>query len=154
MNANPKEVLAKEFSDVLEHMAFLFSEPVPLERASPPPEGLLVSLAFSGPFRGTLRLAVSVQMSVEMAANLLGVEAEEAADPKLAHDAVKELLNVTCGHVLTSLAGTEPVFSLTTPQVEDLTTAAWQSLAAGEHVVAFVVEDSTALLGLDVGAAT
>lgn len=153
MNGNPKEVLVKEFSDVLEHMAFLFAEPVAVDEAPPPSEGLLVSIGFSGPFQGRLRLAMPSPMSVDLAANFLGIEADEAADPNIVHDAIKELLNVTCGHVLTSLAGTEPVFSLAPPHVENLTPDAWETLSAGEHVAAFVVENSTALLRLDIDAA-
>ncbi len=150
MSANPDEVLVAEFSDVLEHMAFLFAEHVPLEDLpAPPEEGLLISMKFSGPIGGALRLAIPKRMGIDVMANFLGIDAEEATNPKMVQDAVKELLNVTCGHVTTSLAGAEPVFSLTTPQVEDLASETWESLKGGGHVAAFMVEEWPAILRLD-----
>jgi hypothetical protein len=76
----------------------------------------------------------------------------EPDDPLVAAgatDSLKELLNVTCGHILTSLAGDRPVFDLSIPQVSALNEQGLQSLAACPETVGFRVEESPVLVRLE-----
>ncbi len=78
----------------------------------------VVRVDFAGPFNGTLFLAVSESMLPELAGNMLGL-LDDGTGPSLEqqHDALKELINVICGNVLPSLAGTEPVFQVCAPEL-------------------------------------
>jgi len=153
MTENRKALLSRVFTEVLEQMAFMFADAVDAEVPPPAPETpLLAHMTFRGAMTGRLALAVSVDMCPEVAANLLGTEPEEAVDPKISRDALKELLNVTCGHVLTALAGDEPVFDLTVPQVEELSEVAWTAMATTPDTAALLVDDYPVLLSIQITA--
>jgi CheY-specific phosphatase CheX len=103
-------------------------------------------MSFSGDSEGSLALAVPTKLCSEIAANVLGVDAETDLPDGQASDALRELLNVVCGHVLTALAGGKAVFDLSVPTVRDLDFAGWQSLRDEANTIAFIVDDSPALL--------
>ena len=150
MTENHKALLSRVFAEVLEQMAFMFADAADADEPPPPPESpLLAHMTFRGAMSGKLSLAVAADMCPEIAANLLGTEPEEGADPKISRDALKELLNVTCGHVLTALAGDEPVFDLTVPQVEELSEEAWTVMATAAETAALLVDDRPVLLSID-----
>lgn len=150
MTENNRALLSRVFGEVLEQMAFMFADAVDADEPPPPPDSpLLAHMTFRGAMAGKLSLAVTAEMCPEIAANLLGTEPEEAADPKISRDALKELLNVTCGHVLTALAGDQPVFDLTVPQVEELTEDAWTALASAPETAALLVDDHPVLLSIE-----
>ena len=93
-------------------------------------------------------MTVPVEMCPEIAANVLGVDLDDPDVVVKPLDALKELLNVTCGHVLTALAGDEPVFDLTVPEVTEIDAVAWKKLADAPYTVAFLVDESPVLLQL------
>jgi hypothetical protein len=55
-------------------------------------------------------------------------------------DSLKELLNVTCGNILTKLFGTSPVFNLSIPVVADAGATAWREVLGTSCVAAFCVD--------------
>jgi hypothetical protein len=57
-----------------------------------------------------------------LATNVLGMEAEELS-PEHARDALKELVNVTCGELLVALSGKKTVFNLSVPVIEKIDAA-------------------------------
>ncbi len=150
MQTDSKEIVSEVFCHVLEQVAFLFAEVAP-------PEGLAgldqpfveASMAFDGQLRGRLTMAVPAGACAQIAANMLGSEVEDEAVTAGGLDSLKELLNVTCGHILTSLAGDRPIFDLSIPQVTDVDGEAVRALAGGSGAVGFVVEDSPVLLRLE-----
>jgi hypothetical protein len=132
---------------VLEQLAFMFAEPAGRDAfAAPDGEWLALSMGFSGPLSGALQLAVPPGLCVALAANMLGMDDddEEAADKGL--DAMKEVLNVTCGNILTELAGTEPVFTLTIPEVKPLDAPGWADWLADPAAMGFLIDEHPALL--------
>lgn len=136
---------ARVFREVLERQAFLFAEPG--EEGSPGPaeaEGVVLSLAFSGPVRGRLDLSLPRGLAVEIAANVLGTEPDDPEAGARAVDACRELLNVTCGNLVTALWGEGPVFDLAIP--ETLSASDWDAAAPG--TIPFLVEDHPLLLRL------
>jgi CheY-specific phosphatase CheX len=143
------EAMQRIFGDVLEQMAFMFADPADTAEVEPMIEaGLRAHMRFRGPFRGELRLAVPQEMCPVLAQNMLGVGPEDERVMDRARDALKEVLNVTCGGVLTELAGDEPVFDLTVPEIDEIVTEDWQGLAEDPDTAAFLVDDYPALLQL------
>jgi len=76
------------------------------------------TLNFSGPFRGVLKLTVCERVITELAGNMLAAEDEPVSDEQRT-DALKELLNVICGHLLPILAGSKSVFHVDAPKLVD-----------------------------------
>jgi CheY-specific phosphatase CheX len=108
--------LTAVFSEVLANMAFLFTEPP----ADPPLEEvgrLECSIAYRGPTRGRLSLRCTPQFALTLAANLLDIDPESPEAALQGQDALKELLNVLCGQLVTTLYGQEDAFELTIPVI-------------------------------------
>jgi CheY-specific phosphatase CheX len=61
-------------------------------------------------------------------------------------DSLKEMLNVTCGQLLTSFAGEGPVFDLSIPAVAELDGNAWEEFLNAPETLSFLVDDSPAAL--------
>lgn len=147
MNNNAKAAVESVFPQVLEELAFLFADPSDMSSVpGAPHDALKVSMAFSGALSGVLDMAVSQGLGSEIAANLLGVEPEDTQDSKAAHDALRELLNVTCGHVLTTVAGDQAVFDLSIPTVAPIEIAEWKRLASQSDTAFFSVEGRPVML--------
>ncbi len=87
----------------------------------------------------------------EIAAGVLGVDADDPEAEENALDSLKELLNVSMGQVLTRLWGTEHIFDLTPPNahpVEEDTE--WEEWRKAPETIAILVEDHAVLLKLHV----
>ncbi len=69
-------------------------------------------ITFSGPFEGAVYLGASAGVLPAVAANMLGLEFDEAPEDAVQHDAFKELLNVICGNLLPRIAGSQAVFDV------------------------------------------
>jgi len=142
-------MLARVFSQVAENLAFMFVEPQE-DEPLPAPAGPCVAaeMTFTGQFPGTLTLAVPMALCPVIAANVLGVEPDDELAMAQPYDALNELLNVTCGNLLTALAGEEPVFDLTIPAVRELDGKAWNALENDSETVGLVIEEHPVLLKL------
>ncbi len=151
MNREQQETLRRVFAEVAESLAFMFAEDP--EDAGEPlvAEDAFVQarMEFRGPFSGSLELTVPESMCPEIAANVLGLDPDDELVTSHPYDALKELLNVTCGNVLTAMAGEAPVFDLTVPEVKKLGAAEWEALKAEGQAVYCVVDDSPVLLALE-----
>ena len=150
MGEEQKDVLVHVFAEILEQLAFMFAEP-PEGEVSPPTSAALAraSMGFKGPFEGKMEIVVPRDMCEELAANVLGLEPDDEMVQRAPFDALKELLNVTCGNVLTTIAGDEPVFDLTIPEVEELDPSTWPDMLARPGTVCYLVEDYAVLLHLE-----
>ena len=111
-------------------------------------EFVQVNMGFSGPFKGDLSIAVPVDMCPELASNVLGLDPDDELVTRSPYDALKELLNIICGNVLTTLAGEEPVFDLTIPEVTMLDEKGWAAFIKTDGTVRFVADDVPVLLRL------
>jgi CheY-specific phosphatase CheX len=150
MQTGNKEVVSEVFCSVIEQIAFMFAEVASLEDMAGLDQAFVeASMSFDGQLRGRLSMAVPKDACVLIAGNVLGMEQDDPFVTTGAADSLKELLNVTCGHILTSLAGDRPVFDLSIPQVSDLDEEAVQSLLAAPDTVAFLVEDAPVLVRLE-----
>ena len=141
MHSKPREVVAEVFPKMLEELGFLFADPD--ESPSPPGmphDAVRVQIAFSGEMGGEIDMGIGRSLGAEIASNLLGLDLGEENIPRAGDDALRELLNVTCGHILTTFAGDRPVFNLTIPEVTPMDGAAWDALARDKDTAIFGID--------------
>lgn len=149
MNISLREATEQAFCMVLERLAFTFAEPLDNTEAEPPQTpARCVSMTFDGELCGQLRLALPAALVHEMADNILGLDTDEEDAQSQADDALREILNITCGHMLTTLAGDQPAFALSMPVINVLTDEQWHEMLALPDTVALMVEGQAALLHL------
>jgi chemotaxis protein CheX len=149
MTSEQLEKLADVFRNILETQAFMFGELVaPADLPAAKGEFLEARMTFAGPTSGSVLLATTRPACVELAANTLGIEPDAAAAAQ-AEDALKELLNITCGSSLTEIAGTKPVFDLSVPEVRSIASDRWQALKAEKDALAFNVDEFPVLLKME-----
>ena len=150
--AEHRQTLIQVLNDVLEQLAFMFGEEVePAELPAPGGVCVRAEMAFAGPMNGSLKIAVTEEMCPEIAANILGAEPDDDRVMEKARDALKELLNITCGQVLTAIAGEEPVFDLSVPQAAEITPEEWQAMAMAPEMAAVLADDYPVLICLRIG---
>ncbi len=115
MNEQRIKDMARIVISSLESLAFMFSS---LEQRQPLDfeEAIIGAVAFSGEFSGRLAIAIAPSILSELAANMLGIDADEIGDVHR-HDALKETVNIICGNWLPSEAGTEAVFNIGEPHI-------------------------------------
>ncbi|MBD3244001.1 MAG: hypothetical protein GF331_25635 [Chitinivibrionales bacterium] len=147
MNAEYAEVLTRELADVVERMAFMFAEPGdPSELDLDGEPWMGVNMSFRGSLNGTISLAAPRALCVELAGNILGLTSDDEKAQRYAGDAFRELLNVVCGQVLTSLAGRLSTFDLAAPVSSEVDAG---SLALQLHTgdaLLFSVDDTPCVL--------
>ncbi|QDU69873.1 chemotaxis protein CheX [Engelhardtia mirabilis] len=146
-----KEPLAGAFTRVLEEVAMIFADQVDAaELEAPSGSCLAINVGFGGSGTGNMRLMTTADMAREVAAGALGLDADETSDED-AIDALKELLNVALGQLLTDLAGTEAIFDLTAPSAEvGLESDSWDALKLEEGAVGMLSDEHPVLLSLTV----
>lgn len=82
--------------------------------------GNVCRVNFTGPFGGSVFVGISPGMLEPLGANMLGIEpGEDTPEGVKVEDALKELVNVICGNLLPTIAGTEDVFQIETPTLLD-----------------------------------
>ena len=148
MTDERREKIAEVFIGIIERLAYMFGETA--EDGEAPtdfPEGLKAELTFRGHAEGKLTLLAPQAVCAELAANVLGVD-EDKIDASAAADALGELLNVFCGNLLTKLAGSEPIFTMTAPSVEHATQDEWNAVSARPDAMTFLVDDQPLVVEL------
>lgn len=145
MNQDDKELMMQVFSSVFENFAFMFVEDeADLETAGPGP-CFKADIRFkSEAAEGVMEIAAPVAFCNELAENILG--AEDGQLPEDAgENALKEVLNVSCGYLLAEKFGTEVVFDLSIPQTNEISEKQWSDLLEGGSYNVFSVEESPML---------
>jgi chemotaxis protein CheY-P-specific phosphatase CheC len=144
-----REKAGEVFCEILEKMAFMFGDPVAADDL-PASSGKYhrTFMMFRGAMSGSMAMAVPVEMCAEVAANVLGVELDSELAEEQSCDALKELLNVACGNILTAIAGDEPVFDLQPPDIETIESAAWHAMLNDPNTLVFNVDENPVLLNL------
>ncbi len=151
MSDEQRQTMLETFFEVIEQMAFMFGEAAEISDLPGNIEnGVRASMSFKGPFSGDIKLAVPAGICPVIAENMLGVEPGDERVMDKARDALKEVLNVTCGGLLTRIAGETPVFDLTVPEIADIGREQWFEMAQSYTVVAGIVEDFPVLLELKI----
>lgn len=151
MNNDINETLFDSFTEVMERMAFMFVD-IAEEGDIPEtaPGSKLARMSFSGEKSGFLELIVTAGFSRLIAENVLGVDENDEVLDEGSSDALKEVLNVTCGHILTAVAGTDPIFDLSVPEVKVLSEEEWKSYLDNPEALGFLVDDSPVMLRFEI----
>ncbi|MBN1824780.1 MAG: hypothetical protein JW958_00855 [Candidatus Eisenbacteria bacterium] len=109
-----REVTAR----VLEEASFVFTEPVD-DGSFPAGDVLETTLAFGGPDpdrdSGRLVFAATPAFSIDLAANLLGIEPDDPDAADKGRDGLKELLNMIGGVLMSEWFGADAICSLGIP---------------------------------------
>ncbi|MFG0248658.1 MAG: chemotaxis protein CheX [Phycisphaeraceae bacterium JB051] len=153
MQLDTKQPMIDVFCRVMESMAFYFVDPV--DKADVNVDALdmpyrQLSMRFEGPHHGSLVMYIPQSMTPVIWANMLGVDEEEAQDSEQQNDAICELLNVICGQTLTELWGTEPVFDLQVPQLQNLDQTSLVQTLTRPSTCCFSSDDGIILLEIHV----
>ena len=118
LNSEIKEKALEVISRILSESAFIFTDP--LEEDDQPiieewgAEG--VFLSFSGHSPGKISMWADKEFLRYTAANMLGIDEESDEASEKGIDALKEILNIIVGNLLTTVYGPEPVFDLGIPE--------------------------------------
>ena len=116
----------------LETMAFITAFPPDGAGPFPCPDGARrVTNSFTGAaLSATLELVASAAFGAMLAANLMACDPSDDEATGRADDALKELMNVTCGAMIASMGGAG--FELGIPTAEPFAAAAWDALTGPE----------------------
>jgi hypothetical protein len=108
-----ENILDQALSEALEKMAFLALLPLD-DEAIEPTDTILTEMRFTGSQQGVLEILAGPDFGTVLAENIGAVcEVNDA----ICCDALKELVNVTCGLLLPLLAGSpQEVFDVTVPK--------------------------------------
>jgi hypothetical protein len=119
LNNEVRERAAEVIGRILSESVFIFSDP--LDESGRPVldtwECRGVALDFTGYLNGSMALWSGEEFLKSSTANMLGVDEESEPAREKAMDALKEILNIIVGNLLTTLYGQEPVFDLGIPRV-------------------------------------
>lgn len=141
MSADNINTLVEIAIEVLERYAFMLGGP-PEKDAAPvtlPDPCWIVTITFRGPRKGGIGLVASPDFARQVAANLY-VEAPAGRGDEPAQDAVKELLNIVCGHHLHRVEGDGRMMDFAPPALR---------VADGETAARCVREKPQAVLAVE-----
>lgn len=132
-------VVAQSLAESAETMAFVSlipaEAPVVLS-----PDALLVRITFTGPINGHVELVAPEAFGALLAGNMLGCEPADPDAAGRAIDALKELMNITCGDLL-SKVGHSGGFEMGLPQVNNAAdTDGWREYLTAHPDAAFDAE--------------
>lgn len=130
INEEKQAQIRASFLDTIERMAFMFGEAADSPEIPPESDILHCAMTFKGQRNGGVAIAMPAELCAELASNLLGADPGEVEDPAQNEDALKELLNVVCGQLLTALEGDVADFRLSIPAIveaDDETVAAYDA---------------------------
>src|SRR4051812_43864283 len=119
----------------LETMAFISAFPPDGPGPFPcPADARRVTIEFTGPANAVLELIAPAAFGAMLAANLMACDPGDAEAFDRADDALKELMNVTCGSMINAMGGEG--YELGIPRVEDLKAGEWETITQpGESAV-------------------
>lgn len=151
MDSPAEDTVRKVFYNVMEVFAFMFAEAANGNVGPQPGPFLAARMGFTGPGKGTVTLVMPAPLARELAGNVLGVEPD--ASEARPGDALKELLNVVVGNLLSTLADEDSAFDLGIPELIDFEPADWDALAARRGSQVLLVEEQPVLLAVEIALA-
>ncbi|MFW6055486.1 MAG: hypothetical protein ACOC9D_06225 [Thermodesulfobacteriota bacterium] len=148
MTRNDKKLLLKVFSFVFEGFAFMFVEMEEDLSAEGSKYNLKAGIEFkSRDNSGFLEIIAPADFCVELAENILGTESGELPEGA-GENALKEVLNVSCGCLLAEKFGTRQTFDLSIPEISPVSAELWNRSLAGQDHAFFSVDESPMLARL------
>jgi chemotaxis protein CheY-P-specific phosphatase CheC len=142
-----KDLTSRVVARVMGQLAFMFGERVSADELPPTPKSAFhAEMSFSGPFGGIFGIVVPAAICPSIAANVLGIDEDDPDALRKGQDALKELVNVACGHILTEIAGEDPVFDLTVPDVSTILADDWDTFVDDPMTVILLVDEEVPVL--------
>lgn len=158
MNRELTRILREKAEHIFEDMAFLLPGETEECAGDPEPGAELchyIRLAFQGPSRGFFWMGVSEDLFKAITVNMLGLKDPAGVSQAQCLDALGEITNILCGHVLGAWAGARAVFHLGTPVPENSLQMPGDSSQPGEWVtVPISLDAGNAQLWIWIAAAT
>jgi len=143
MHEKDSEIVEKVFCEVLENFAFLFGDPCKKNELIANNKAYLSAMInFRGSRHGIIGVAAPVDLCVEMAAGILGIDSDDDDAGEKAGDALKEFINIMCGQLLTTIYGDEEIFNMSIPEIESMDENEWQNLVDRPETIGLLVDDS------------
>ncbi len=125
---------------LLENFAFVFPEPIPLDDLPAAGRNLVcASIGFQGAATGTLTLAAPSELCVELAANILGIDADDPDALLRGADTLGEIANIAAGHLATRINANAPT-DLHPPVVTRMEQPDWDRHVATSGAAGYIVE--------------
>ncbi len=116
------------------------------ERQLKAPAEASVTVAFHGPVHGALQVRTFGRLLPVLTANMMGLM--EAPSAQLQQDALGEIANVICGHIVTFLTEPDAVYSLDSPKVSGPAAAPGKEDGSLEAQVQLGIEDGRTVVEL------
>lgn len=149
MHSSLHEKAGNTFLKVVEQLSFMFGEPVPKDEIEAEDVTfVMASMAFGGDLTGTLIMAVPQEVTADIAANILGMDPAEVQAEELRRDALAEMLNVVCGHVIMAISGADANFKLRSPETKIADEDMLPRMMGDDDFMAFLLDDNPVFLGL------
>jgi hypothetical protein len=123
------EMLTEILGRTLEEAAFVCVEADPSPRRFETTV-LVARMGFAGPVAGEMRLAAEPASTASLAANLLGVDLGDPESSGKGRDAIKELLNISCGLLVQEIFGPGVICKLNLPTVAEAPGAEYEMQCA------------------------
>ncbi|MDD5308940.1 MAG: chemotaxis protein CheX [Deltaproteobacteria bacterium] len=129
-------------SQTLGETAFVFVEETEEAHLSWGADEILEArISFHGPSDGVLALAAGEKFATELAANLLGIDPDNAEAARGGRDAVGELANILLGVLLERWFPGDTTYGMDVPVVRSLGTGAYEKEAGGAKIRLALVTD-------------
>lgn len=148
MEGNPSECLMEALGHVLVSMVSM--SPHIIEAKDMPEmkgDALNIRIEYSGKHAGELGLIMERPLASQIAARILGLGSTDDIYDDMIEDAVRELINVVCGHFVTQMYGYTPILKISMPKVFLLGSPACNVLLENPNICTIMV-DNFPLLGL------
>jgi len=149
----PSESIQHEHIDavlgpVLETFAFVYPEPIDASDSPDPGEHLVrATITFSGAASGTMSISAPADLCTELAANILGTDADDPDASLRGADTLGEIANIAAGHLATRV---EPDIhtDLHPPVITRLDRAEWDLALVDGGARVYLVEDRPVVVTL------
>jgi CheY-specific phosphatase CheX len=149
MQTSTQDKISKTFLDVVEQLTFMFGEPLPKSELDVDGvQFMMAAMKFEGDVHGELSVAVPEEITAEITANILGLDPEDIDSEEMKNDALAEMLNVVCGHVIMALAGTDANFKLFAPVTRQVAEEEFDKLMLADDFIGFTLDEEPVFLGL------
>ncbi len=145
------QAVEKIVPEVIQNFVYLFCDPLDSADVTLPQSPLICAeTVFRGDVKGELSIGTTPELCREMAANITGAEATGGEPTGMAEDALGEVVNVVCGHLVTALAGENAEVTPAIAKVTRKEAEGWKELLADSETSAFKAGEELMLVRLSV----
>ncbi len=140
-------IYRKAINDILEKMAFMFSEDAEKDDIIFPigDVAVKVTIAFSGEINCQMDMMTCREFCLLLAKNALGIETDEL-NSQSECDALKEFANMVCGEFIELAEMSNKQLQMGLPHTQEVSKEEWETVLNNDKTLLFKVEDEFPLL--------